>query len=337
MDLEFILPIVWSVILAIGVIIYVVLDGFDLGVGILFPFINDEKQKNLMMNAVAPFWDGNETWLVLGGAGLFGAFPSVYATLLPIMYIPLVIFILSIICRGVSFEFRFKATASKPLWDGVFAFGSTLMAICQGLVLGTFVQGFNMNGNTFVGSGFEWMSPFAIFCGVAVAVGYALLGAGWLILKTSGELQNTMRIYAKRLAYMMVGAIVVVSVWTPFISHEIFERWFNVPTSLIFLPVPILTVYCVIKLFKGINNKNAPDNQPFMYTVFLFILSYLGLAISIWPYIIPRHIDIWQAASPVASQTFILIGTVITLPVILLYVYKIYGIFKGKITEGDGY
>jgi cytochrome d ubiquinol oxidase subunit II len=337
MNLEFILPIIWSIIIATGVIIYVVLDGFDLGVGILFPFISDEKQKNNMMNAIAPFWDGNETWLVLGGAGLFGAFPMVYSTILPILYIPLVIFLMALIFRGVSFEFRFKATHSRPIWDWTFAVGSTLMAICQGIVLGTFVQGFNMNGTTFIGSGFEWLSPFAIFCGIAVAVGYALLGASWLILKTSGDLQAKMRVYAKNLAYSIVLCMLIVAVWTPFVSKEILERWVSLPDSVIMFVIPLLIVYCIFKLFASIKDETVPDNKPFMYSIFIFVLCYLGLAASIWPYIIPRHIDIWQASSPVASQLFILVGTVIILPVILFYIYKIYSVFKGKITENDGY
>jgi cytochrome d ubiquinol oxidase subunit II len=332
MNWEFALPIIWSAIIAVGVIIYVILDGFDLGVGILFPFVKNDNHKTLMMNSIAPFWDGNETWLILGGAGLFGAFPLVYATVLPAMYIPLTIFIVAIILRGVSFEFRYKAQHSRPLWDGVFAVGSTLMSFCQGLVLGTFVKGFQMNGSEFIGGSFDWLSPFAFFCGISVVIGYALLGSTWLIMKTNGELQLIMYRYSRALTILIMITIAVVSLWTPFISHEIFTRWFTTPNIYYLWVIPLVTAYCALKLFNDLW-KESSEYKPFYYTISLFILSYLGLAVSIWPYIIPREVDIWQAAAPVASQGFLLVGTAIILPIVLIYTWNVYRVFKGKAEE----
>ncbi|AZL15033.1 cytochrome d ubiquinol oxidase subunit II [Rickettsiales endosymbiont of Stachyamoeba lipophora] len=334
MDLEFLLPIIWSIIIAIGVVVYVILDGFDLGVGILFPWIKDEQHKTLMMNSIAPFWDGNETWLVLGGVGLFVAFPYVYATLLPIMYIPLTIFLIAIALRGVSFEFRFKAEHSKPLWDAVFAVGSILMAFCQGIVLGTFVQGFKMIGKEFIGGSFDWATPFSFFCGIALVIGYALLGATWLIYKTEGDLQRKMYNFAFKLAIAIIICIGIVSLWTPLISQGIFERWFG-KNFKILIWLPLITAIISLALLYSIIKRK--ELKPFVYSIALFILSYMGLGISIWPYVIPRSVNIWQASSSVDSQLFTLVGALIVLPCVLIYTVKIYRLFKGKVKAVDGY
>jgi cytochrome d ubiquinol oxidase subunit II len=277
------LPVIWAGIIFFGIIMYVILDGFDLGIGILFPWIDSHQHRDIMMNSVAPVWDGNETWLVLGGAALYGAFPLVYSTLLPILYMPIMVMLAALIFRGVAFEFRFKAHKSRFLWDVAFTAGSTMAAFCQGLILGTYIHGYTSNPSYYVlDYYYVWFSPFSIMTGIAVVVGYALLGATWLIMKTEGELQKEMYHVAK---ILLIG----------------------------------------ISFFT------------FLVSVWLFIFSYIGLGISVWPYLIPRSITIWQGAANPSSMLFLLVGTLILLPLLLGYSIYAYRVFRGKVTHEQGY
>lgn len=328
-----ILPLLWAFIVAFAVIMYVILDGFDLGIGILFPWISDVHSRDLMINSIAPVWDGNETWMVLGGACLYGAFPLAYSTLLPVLYMPIMVMLGALIFRGVAFEFRFKAERTRLLWDVAFSGGSAVAAFCQGLILGTFVQGYIIY--TGMDDSFIWFTPFSIMTGVAVVVGYALLGATWLILKTEGELQNVMYQAAKILLFGVSFFIAVVSLWTPFIHQEIKERWFSYPNFFYLLPLPLITGVAVI--FAAYSLYKRYEKWPFILSISLFIFSYLGLGISIWPYLVPRQLTFWEAAANDSSLLFQLVGTLILLPVLVTYSIYAYRVFKGKVTAEFGY
>ena len=328
------LPLLWACIIAFGVIMYVVLDGFDLGLGILFPFAKGDRERDLMMNSVAPVWDGNETWLVLGGAALFGAFPMAYAVLLSAFYLPLMIMLVALIFRGVAFEFRFKSRRNRHWWDIAFAGGSTVAAFTQGLVLGTFIQGVPVAGREFAGGSFDWLTPFAVFAGFAVVAGYAMLGASWLLMKSEGELQAWARRAVRILGQATLLAILGVSLWTPFLDTDIAQRWFSWPNILYLSPVPILVGLLALWLEYAL--AKGQERAPFFLTLALFLLSYGGLAISLWPHIIPPEITIWEAAAPPASQLFMLVGVGILVPIILVYTGYNYWVFRGK-TTGEGY
>lgn len=331
MDLTLIL----AGVIVFGVGAYVILDGFDLGVGILFPYLPDDAMRDTAIASIAPVWDGNETWLVLGGGGLFAVFPLAYSLLLTAFYAPLIIMLLALVFRGVAFEFRFKDQAHKPIWDLAFAGGSTVATFAQGIVLGAFIQGIAVDGRSYAGGWFDWLTPFSIFTGVALVLGYALLGAGWLILKTEGELQNDCFRLMPRLAVVVVIAVAAVSLWTPFLNDRIFDRWYTAPNIFYLSPVPILVAAFTVLLFRAIAKRR--DIQPFLLTLGLFVLSYLGLGISLFPYLVPFHYTIWDVASPPESQGFLLVGTVILLPMILLYTAYAYWVFRGKIREDEGY
>ncbi len=329
------LPFIWACIIGFAVIMYVILDGFDLGVGILFPFVKNFRHKDIMMNSVAPLWDGNETWLVLGGTSLFAAFPKAYAVILPALYMPLILFLIGLILRGIAFEFRFKASKYQRIWDSCFAGGATLASFMQGIVLGRFIEGFPAIDGKFIGAQYEWLTPFSIMTGVAIVCGYALLGATWLLMKTEGCLQEWCRRMAMRLMFVVVFFLGLVSLWTPSAQPAIAERWFSWPNILYFLPVPFYSGLLTIILFFSLRRKH--DYLPFICSVGLFILSYSGLAISLWPYIVPRVMTIWQAASPPASQLFVLIGVLFLIPLILVYTVHAYWVFRGKTGEENGY
>lgn len=327
---------VWAIIIFFGVMMYVVMDGFDLGIGVLFALVPQREHRDVMMNTVAPVWDGNETWLVLGGAGLFAAFPMAYAVILSAIYLPLIFMLLGLIFRGVAFEFCFKAPDhEKHIWDKAFIGGSFVAAFFQGVTLGAYIDGIKMSGHTFVGGAFDWFSPFPIFVGFGVVIAYSLLGCCWLIWKTEGELQARMLKLAKTLVWGIVAMIGIISIWTPLSHPAIAERWFSYPHLLWFSPVPILVVLTVIVFFKTI--KSAHDLAPFLCALFLIFLGYTGLAISLWPNIIPPNISIWDAAAPHESQLFALYGTVVIIPVILAYTFWAYYVFRGKVKAGDGY
>ncbi|KIY40200.1 MULTISPECIES: cytochrome d ubiquinol oxidase subunit II [Pseudomonas] len=330
------LPLIWAVIIIFGVMMYVVMDGFDLGIGMLFPFVKGEHDRDVMMNTVAPVWDGNETWLVLGGAGLFGAFPMAYAVVLEALYLPLILMLIGLIFRGVAFEFRFKAKADKRhIWNKAFIWGSLIATFFQGVALGAFLEGFKVVDRHFAGGTLDWLTPFSVFCGLGLIVAYTLLGCTWLIMKTEGALQQKMHDIARPLALVLLVVIGIVSLWTPIAYPQIADRWFSMPNLVWFMPVPILVLVTFYGLLKAV--ARHAHYTPFLLTLVLIFLGYSGLGISLWPNIIPPSISIWDAAAPPQSQGFMLVGTLFILPFILMYTFWSYYVFRGKVTHDDGY
>jgi cytochrome d ubiquinol oxidase subunit II len=330
------LPLIWALIIAFGLMMYVVMDGFDLGIGILFPFIRNRIDRDIMVNTVAPVWDGNETWLVFGGAALMGAFPLAYSVLLSALYIPLFFMLVGLILRGVAFEFRFKAHEShRALWDIAFASGSYLAAFSQGVALGAFINGFSMSGTTYVGGGFDWLTPFSLSTGFALILAYALLGSTWLIMKTEGTLQHRLKSMTRPITLGVLAAIVVVSVWTPAQHPEVATRWFSFPNIILFSPVPVLVVVTTIVIQHVIRGETHA--APFGLALLLLFLGYTGLAISLWPNIIPPSTSINEAASPPQSMGFALVGALFVIPFILGYTAMTYYVFRGKVKAGEGY
>ena len=326
---------VWSVILAVGVFFYVALDGFDLGVGMLYRFAPDRAARNLLMNSIAPIWDGNETWLILGSVGLLAAFPVAFAIIIPAVYFPILLMLLSLIFRGLAFEFRYRDAEHRTFWDNGFAYGSALAAVSQGMILGAFIQGFQVEGRHFVGGSFDCFTPFSIFTGLGLACGYALLGAGWLVLKTEGPLQDWARALGRRCLALTVLAIAIVSAWTPLIDAHIAQRWFSWPDIALFAPVPIITVALIWFVWRSLDR--GADYAPFLGSLGLFVMSYLGIAISLWPMIVPGHFTLDEAAASQSTQAFLLVGTLILLPVILVYTSWSYWVFRGKVRADTGY
>ena len=333
--MEIDLPVIWAGLIAFSVLAYVVLDGFDLGVGILFPLFPERRDRDVMTNSLAPVWDGNETWLVLGGGGLMAVFPVVYATVLPALYMPIILMLLGLIFRGVAFEFRWRTTRGSIWWDTGFFVGSLVAALMQGIALGALVQGIAIVDRAYAGDWWDWLTPFSLVTGLAVAVGYALLGATWLNLKTTGGLQAR----ARRLS-MVAGAgtlalIGVVSLWTPFINADYFDRWFGWPTAFFSAFVPMLLAACAFALWHGL----ATDKhlQPFLAALGLFVLSFVGLGISFYPYIVPGALTIAESAAPESSLIFLLVGAVVLIPVILAYTGYAYWVFRGKTDPEEGY
>jgi cytochrome d ubiquinol oxidase subunit II len=326
---------IWTVILAIGVFFYVALDGFDLGVGMLYYFAPDRRARELVISSIAPIWDGNETWLILGSVGLFAAFPVAFAIIIPAVYFPILLMLLALIFRGLAFEFRYRDAEHRTFWDHGFACGSALAAFSQGVVLGSFIQGFDVEGRHFVGGSFDCFTPFSIFTGFALMSGYALLGAGWLVIKTEGTLQDWARALGRHCLIGTTLAIVVVSLWTPFIDAHIAARWFSWPNIALLAPVPLITAGLIWYEWRSLNNRS--DYTPYIGALGLFLVSYLGIAISLWPMIVPRHFTLDQAAASQSTQAFLLVGTLVLLPVILLYTAWSYWVFRGKVRADVGY
>ena len=333
--MEVYLPDIWAILIATAVVMYVILDGFDLGIGILLPFRKSEAERDTSINTVAPFWDGNETWLILGGRGLWVAFPKAYAVIMPAHYLPIIVMLLALIFRGVSFEFRVVAKPHHRRWDFAFAAGSIIAAFAQGVVLGGLIQGLTVADEKFAGGTFDWATPFALMCGVGLVAGYALLGATWLIARTEGELQETSRRQARGLLLVVLAFILIVSLWTPLTFERIQERWFSTPNIYFLWPVPLLTAAVAFLAWRGIERK--AEYTPFIASVLLFLLCYLGLAISTYPYIVPPTMTVQQAAAVPESQIFSLIGVVFMLPIILGYTVFVYWTFRGKVRLGEGY
>ncbi|TWA87436.1 cytochrome bd-I ubiquinol oxidase subunit 2 apoprotein [Azospirillum brasilense] len=329
------LTLAWVAIVGFAVFMYVLMDGFDLGIGILYPFAPSEEARDVMMNSVAPVWDFNETWLILGGAGLFAAFPIAYAVVLPAMYLPLLVMLIALVFRGVAFEFRFKARSSLHLWNKAFFLGSLLATFAQGVVLGSFIQGIEVEGRNFAGTMLDWLTPFSLFCGVALIAGYALLGSTWLIWRTIGILQDWCFRVARRLLIVVLLLVAAVSLWTPFLDASIAARWFSVPNILLLSPVPLMVGFLAFGLWRALDEGR--EVLPFAFAMGLFALSYLGLAISLWPVLIPPGITIWQAAAPPETQVFLLIGMAFLIPTILIYTAYSYWVFRGKVTGAIGY
>jgi cytochrome d ubiquinol oxidase subunit II len=301
----------------------------------LYNFAPDRRARDLVMNSIAPIWDGNETWLILGSVGLFAAFPVAFAIIIPAVYFPLLLMLLALIFRGLAFEFRYRDAEHRTFWDHGFAIGSALAAFAQGMVLGAFIQGFQVEGRQFVGGSFDCFTPFSIFTGVALMSGYALLGAGWLIIKTEGDLQDWARALGRRCLVGVTLAVAIVSLWTPFIDAHIAARWFSWPNIAILAPMPLITAGLVWYEWRSLNDRS--EYAPFVAALGLFVVSYLGIAISLWPMIVPRHFTLEEAAASQSTQAFLLIGTLVLLPIILVYTAWSYWVFRGKVRSNIGY
>ena len=328
------LTVVWAFLLAFFVGMYVLMDGFDLGIGILFPHFRVGKERDAAMNSVAPVWDGNETWLILGGNGLIAAFPLAYAIILPALYIPIIAMLLGLIFRGVAFEFRWRDPGHRRWWDAGFFLGSAVATFAQGVTLGALLQGITVSGRTYGGGWWDWLTPFSILTGASLLVAYALLGACWLIWKAEGALQEDAQRLARILTPALLVALGLVSLATPFVEPKYFQRWFEFPGLLVAVPMPLLVAGVAFGLWRSI--AGARHWMPFVLTLALFLLSFAGLAISIWPDIIPGRVTIWQAASPPASQLFMLVGSAVLVPLILAYTAFSYCVFRGKVGH-EGY
>ena len=330
------LPVAWFSVIGFGVLMYVLLDGFVLGLGILAPFAEDEAQLDHMMNTAAPIWDGNETWLVLGGAGLLAAFPKAYALILSALYLPVLLMLLALVFRGVAFEFRFKAKRGKPFWGAAFAMGSISAAFAQGVILGALVEGMPLQEGKYVGGAFGWFSPFSMLTGVAVLFGYALLGATWLILKTEGPLQQVARTLSRPLVLVVVAFMGLVSAWLPFLDSRIMARWFEGGHFWWLSPVPLLALLNAFLLWRAAMRRGR-DAMPFVLALCFFVLGFAGLLLGIWPYLVPPALTIWEAASPPSSQVFVGVGLIVLLPAILGYTFWSYSVFRGKVEADAGY
>jgi cytochrome d ubiquinol oxidase subunit II len=328
------LPVVWAGLIAFAVLAYVLLDGFDLGVGILFAAERREEDRDVMVNTVAPVWDGNETWLVFGGGGLFAVFPLAYAVIMPALYPAIIAMLLSLVFRGVGFEFRFRAATERGRiwWDRALCAGSTLAAFCQGLVLGGLLQGIRVQDRAYAGGWWDWLTPFTVLCGVALVIGYALQGACWLVWRCEGALQQRARRQARTLAVATLVLIVVVSIWTPLLHPTFSQRWFTWPNVALTSPVPILVALVGWLFWRGL--ERGHHATPLLCADAWFVLCYAGLGISLWPDIVPPDITIWDAAAPPASQRFLLIGALILVPIILIYTGFAYWVFRGKVRPG---
>jgi cytochrome d ubiquinol oxidase subunit II len=323
------LPLIWYGLIIIAMFLYIILDGFDLGVGILFPFAPTDTCRDCIMNSIAPFWDGNETWLILGGGGLFAAFPLAYSIVMPALYMPMILMLLGLVFRGVAFEFRFKATGkSRKIWDHAFHFGSLGAAFMQGMILGGFVQGIEVEGRNFAGNSLDWLSAFSVMTGLALVFGYALLGSTWMIMKTEDKTQDWAR---KCAAYVLVLVAIfmgLVSLTMPFLNADIKNLWFSLPNFFYLLPMPLLSAAFLIILWRDLRTER--EVRPFFLSLGLFIMNYIGLGISMWPWLVPFEVTFRQAAAAPESQSLLIVGTAVMLPVVLAYTAFCYYIFRGK-------
>ncbi len=335
--MSFDLPLIWALVIAVAVFAYVVMDGFDLGVGILFIGVHGKTERDIMVNSIAPVWDGNETWLVLGGGGLFAVFPLAYATLLPALYMPLTAMLLALVFRGVAFEMRFRARNDQEQlrWDRSFQWGSYVAALTQGIALGAVVQGIKVSERAYAGGWWDWLSPFSVLTGVALVAGYGLLGACWLVWKTESELQERFRRIAARLAWATLAFIGVVSLYMITLSEPFRSRWLTLPAAAGAALVPALLLLLVRVFFTAL--EEGREIRPFLCALGFFGLSYVGLWISLWPMMVPPRITLWDAAAPASTQGFLLVGAAVLVPVILTYTGFVYWLFRGKVKAGAGY
>jgi cytochrome d ubiquinol oxidase subunit II len=329
------LAFIWAGLIAFAVFAYVVLDGFDLGVGILFPVLGGRAERDLAMNTIAPVWDGNETWLVLGGGGLFAVFPLAYAVIMPALYAPIIAMLLGLIFRGVAFEFVHRTRRMRWFWEWGFFVGSTVAALAQGVALGALVQGIEMEGRAYAGGWWDWLTPFSMLTGLALVVGYTLLGATWLGMKTEGAIRDRVRRVAWGAAAGTLALIGAVSIWTPFLNPIYLDRWFGWPSVLLSLIMPALLAGCAFALFRGL--EKGRDVQPFLASLALFGLCFAGIGVSFYPYMAPPSLTIAEAAAPDESLRFLLVGAAALIPLILAYTGYSYWVFRGKVRPGDGY
>ena len=323
------LTIIWAVILAFAVFAYVVMDGFDLGIGMLFLTLAVGEERDQSMNSIAPVWDGNETWLVLGGGGLMAAFPLAFSIILPATYPLIIAMLLGLVFRGVAFEFRWRDPAHRHLWDMAFTGGSALAALTQGMILGALLQGMKVTNDAYAGGWLDWLSPFTLLTGVSVMIGYGLLGATWLVWRTEGSTQAHARKIALRLGIATLVALAAVSAATPFLAFDYYRRWLTMPSMALAAPVPILVGLGALAFFRTL--RSGRDWLPFVIALSWFLLGFVGLGISIFPYIVPRAVTLWQAAAPHSSQLFMLVGVLAILPAILGYTFWAYWVFRGKV------
>ncbi len=339
------LPLIWAVLIAVAVMMYVLLDGFDLGIGILSGFADDDAERSLMTATIEPVWDGNETWLVLGGGGLFAAFPLAYAILIPAFYLPVLIMLAALIFRGVAFEFRHKAVrpATKHFWNGAFFGGSLAAALSQGIILGAFIQGVAVEGRAYAGGGFDWLTPFSLLTGFAVIIGYVLLGSCWLILKTEGALHDGAKKWARRSLVGVTLAMAAASLATLSIDPRVTERWgvsmsqIDISKFALVAPIPLIGGVLIAMLWRDLNLKTAPDWRPILLAAGIFLTGYLGLAVSLFPYNVPFAKTLWETAARDNALGFMLVGAGVMLPVILGYTVYVYSLFWGKVKAGEGY
>jgi cytochrome d ubiquinol oxidase subunit II len=322
------LTVVWAGIIAFAVFAYVLMDGFDLGIGILFPVFAVGEERDQAMNSIAPVWDGNETWLVLGGGGLLAAFPLAYAIILPATYPLMIAMLLGLVFRGVAFEFRWRDPAHRVYWDAAFTLGSLTATIAQGITLGAVLQGIRVADNAYAGGWLDWLSPFSLLTGASLVLGYALLGASWLIWKTDGAAQA----HARRMAFVLgiatLIAMAAVSAATPFLHYDYWQRWFSLPGVFLTAQIPLLVLITAAVFFWSL--RRGSEHVPFLMVLALFFLNFIGLGVSVYPYLVPRAVTIWDAAAPPQSQLFMLIGTAVIFPIIIGYTAWAYWVFRGK-------
>jgi cytochrome bd ubiquinol oxidase subunit II len=329
--IDFDLTTIWAFIIAFAVFAYVVMDGFDLGIGILFPAITVGHGRNRAMNAIAPVWDGNETWLVMGGGGLLAAFPLAYAVILPATYPLIIVMLLGLVFRGVAFEFRWRDERHRAFWDLAFFGGSLVSALCQGMVLGAILQGIAVADRQYAGSWWDWLTPYTLLTGLGVVAGYALLGACWLVWKLEGDFQARARRLAGSAAVATLVLMAAVSLYNLFLLPEYRARWLAMPNILFTSQVPLLTLVIAGFLFYGLNKRW--EVAPFLLALLLFLLGMAGVGVTMWPYVVPGALTIWDTAAPARSQWFMLVGAIITIPLILGYTGWAYWVFRGKVDD----
>jgi cytochrome d ubiquinol oxidase subunit II len=324
----------WAALLAFAVFMYVVMDGFDLGIGILFPCFGVGRERDTAMNSIAPVWDGNETWLVLGGGGLLAAFPLAYGIIMSALYAPLIAMLLALVFRGVAFEFRWRDPAHRPAWDFAFTAGSLVAAFAQGITLGALLQGIAVEGRGYAGGWWDWLTPFSLLTGFSVVSGYCLLGACWLNWKTDGDTQKHARRLMRIWAPITLGCIFAVSVYTPFMGDQYWQRWFSMPRVLVTAQVPLIIAILTWRFVRSL--RRDYELAPFVLTLAVFSLCFAGLGISMYPYLIPNSITLEMAAAPASSQAFMLAGAAVLVPLILAYTAWSYWVFRGKVAH-EGY
>jgi cytochrome bd ubiquinol oxidase subunit II len=332
--IDYDLTTIWALIIAFAVFMYVVMDGFDLGIGILFPTFSKGQERSQAMNAIAPVWDGNETWLVLGGGGLMAAFPLAYAVILPATYPLIIAMLLGLIFRGVAFEFRWRDPRHEAFWDFAFFAGSLIAAFSQGMILGAILQGVDVEGRSYAGGWLDWLSPYTLLTGAGVTVGYTLLGSTFLAMKLTGDAEAHAYRLAMRAGIATLLLMIAVSLATPFLLGRYWDRWFDWPQILFTSQVPLLTAITAFALYRAVKKKRR--YRPFVLSLLLFLLGMIGLGVSIWPYVVPDSITIWDAAAPERSQSFMLVGTLVIMPIILAYTGWAYWVFRGKVAD-EGY